>query len=200
MTMPKLEKYIDFISTKFNYTREEAAKYIGKHLNILSYKFNNIVERSENNYKILNQKLDIDYDTFIYMLEENPWIMGHKEDYVNKQIKNIKDYFNVNKETQKRMYENNPQLVTYSVEEFNRDITDASNYFKIDKEEYKQMCVIEPLLATRPIKHHLVDIRENAKIMGMTEKEFIEFGRKNPEFLAYNSEQITELKKELKFI
>ena len=193
MTIPKLEKYIDFISTNFSYTREEAAKYIGKHLNILSYKYNNIIDRCENNYKILNQKLDIDYDTFVYMLEENPWILGHKEDYINKQIKDIKDYFNVDKETQRRMYENNPQLVTYSFEEFDRDITEASKYFKIDKEEYKQMCVIEPLLATRPIKHHISDIPENAKIMNMTEKEFIEFGKKHPEYLAYDPEQIAEL-------
>lgn len=193
MTIPKLEKYIDFISTNFSYTREEAAKYIGKHLNILSYKYNNIIERSENNYEILNKKLDIDYDTFIYMLEENPWIMGHKEDFITKQIEDVKNYFNINKDAQKRMFENNPQLITYSIENFDRDITDASEYFKIDKEEYKQMCIIEPLLATRPIKHHISDIPENAKIMGMTEKEFIEFGKKHPEFLAYDPEQIAEL-------
>lgn len=196
MTLPKLEKYIDFVSTKFNYTREDAAKYIGKHLNILSYKYNNIIERCENNYEILNQQLDIDYDTFIYMLEENPWILGHKENYIKKQIKDIKEYFNIDEETQKMMYENNPQLATYSIEEFDRDITEASNYFKIDKEEYKQMCVIEPLLATRPIKHHMTDTPENAKIMGITEKEFIEFGRKHPEYLAYDPEQIVELKKQ----
>ena len=91
------------------------------------------------------------------------------------------------------MFENNPQLITYSIENFERDITDASEYFNIDKEEYKQMCVIEPLLATRPIKHHISDIPENAKIMNMTEKEFIELGKKHPEYLAYDSERIAEL-------
>ena len=56
------------------------------------------------------------------------------------------------------------------------------------------MCIIEPLLATKPIKHHMADLPENAKIMNMSEKEFIELRKKHPEILAYNSEQIAELK------
>lgn len=194
VSMQKLEKFIDFVSKTLDYTREEAADYIGKNLNILSYNYKNIVDRTQTNFERLNKELGVDYDTYLYMLEENAWIMGQKPDDISKNIKDVKEYFNVDKKTQVRMFEDNPQLITYYKENFDRDITDASNYFKIDKEEYKQMCVIEPLLATRPIKHHISDIPENAKIMGMTEKEFIELGKKHPEYLAYDSEQIAELK------
>ena len=190
----KLEKFIDFVSKTLGYTREDAADYIGRNINILSYNYKNIVDRTQKNYERLNQELNVDYDTYLYMLEENAWIMGQKPDDISKNIKDVKEYFNVDKKTQARMFEDNPQLITYYKENFDRDITDASNYFKIDKEEYKQMCVIEPLLATRPIKHHKNDFSENAKIMGMSEKEFIELGKKHPEILAYDSEQIAEIK------
>ena len=197
ISIQKLEKYIDFIMTKLSYTREEAINYIAKNLNVLSYKYTNMVSRSDANYEILNKELNINYETFLDLLEKNAWIMGHKEEFIDKHIKDVRAYFDIDKKTEVRMFEDNPQLITYFVENIDRDITDASEYFKIDKEEYKQMCITEPLLATRPLKHHLVDIRENAKIMGMTEKEFIEFGRKNPEFLAYDSEQIAELKEKM---
>ena len=45
------------------------------------------------------------------------------------------------------------------------------------------------------IKLYENDLPENAKILGMSEGEFIELGKKHPEILAYDSEQIAELKK-----
>ena len=193
ITLSKLEKYIDFIMKKFGYTHDEAANYIGKNINILSYKFKNAVERSESNFKVLNQELGIDYETYLYLLEENAWIMGHKEDFIRKNVKDIREYFNVDEKTQKRMFEDNPQLITYFVENVDNDIIGASEYFKINKEEYKQMCIIEPLLATRPIKHHQTDVPENAKIVGISTDDFIELGRKEPKYLAYTPDQILEL-------
>lgn len=194
VSMQKLEKFIDYISKTLGYTREDAADYIGKNINILSYNFKNIVDRTQTNFESLNQELNIGYDTYLYMLEENAWIMGQKPNDIRKNMKDVREYFNIDKKTQKRMFEDNPQLITYYKENFDRDITNASEYFKIDKEEYKQMCIIEPLLATKPIKHHMADLPENAKIMNISEKEFIELGKKHPEILAYNSEQIAELK------
>ena len=195
----KIEKYIDYVSKLFNYSRQEAINYIAQNLNILSYKFSNIVNRSEKNYEILNNTLNINFNSYLDMVEENAWILGHQPDFIKKTIKDVKKYFNVDKETLAIMLKKNPQMVTSFINNIDKNADKVSGYFNINKETFKKLCIIEPKLATRFITLHQSDIPYNATVLEMSEKDFIKLGLENPTLLIENYETIYDIKERVDF-
>ena len=195
----KLYRIVDFLSEKLGYTYEETIDYVAKNLNILSYRYKNIVKNVDENFKVYNEEIGLDYDTYLYLLEENAWIIGHKQDFIRKNIEDYRDYFNIDNEAYAIMLEKNPQIATSFIVNVDKNIVDSSYLLDLDEEDYKEMCVIEPLLMTRQVKFHEQDVPENANILGISEYDFIELGFKNPMLLAVGPDYITEFKNRAEF-
>jgi len=189
----KLELYLDFVSKKLNLNREASIEYILQNMNLLSYRFDNIVVRTENNRKILNEELGIDDSTYTSMLMRKSWIMDAKEDLIRQNIKEACEYFKIDKKTYSKMAVRYPRMLTAYVSNIDKNISEISADLNIEKNKYKQMCVAEPILVVRTPKYFKEDVNHNVNLLRISFDSFVELAKENPALLAKRFDTASEM-------
>jgi hypothetical protein len=197
-TTESLEKKVEFISSKLNLTREESLEFINSNLTILSYRYNSIVEKHEENFNLLKKELDIDYETFISMLKNNSWLIGHKSEFVKENIDELYKYFNITKEELKELILKNPRIITLCIEIIDKNITKGAEVLNIKKEEYKEMCFNEPKLITQELLFNKNDIHYIANALEMSIEKFVELCKKDPNIWLRTTTNFYEAQKDIK--
>ena len=74
--------------------------------------------------------------------------MGESKEAIERNFKDISDYFNVDKVTLCKMITINPSLVTSSIKYIDNNISETVKTLNIDKDLYKRLCVTNPMLIT----------------------------------------------------
>lgn len=193
ITPKKLEKYFDYISKQLGYSREETIDYVKKNFNLLSYKFENIVQRTADNYTVLKEEFGIDYDTYRKILEKNSWIMGSKNGLIKQNIIDACEYFNIDKDTYAKMAIEYPRLLTAYISSLDKNIGDLAEILGLTKEEYKQICLKDPKMAMRIPHLFREDVENNANLLDLSMKDFGRLAQKNPVLITKRYDTLDEL-------
>lgn len=193
MNPAKLESYLTYLSEKLGYTREGTIEYVFHNLNVLSYKFNNIIQRTAENGRILKEELKIDDDTYKSMLIKNSCIFGARSEFIKQNIGEACEYFNVDKSTYAKMIASYPRILTAYVVTIDNNITELANVLNIDKEDYKKLCIKEPNLVIRTPEFFAEDVASNAELLKMSKEDFVSLARKNPFLLTKRFNNIREI-------
>lgn len=75
ITPSSLRQIIDFMVSEYKFSEQEAKEYIKRNLYILKHG-NDIKEQNQKVFEILNQELNIDYQTYLSIIKNEPGILG----------------------------------------------------------------------------------------------------------------------------
>lgn len=100
ITPSSLRQIIDFMVSEYKFSEQEAKEYIKRNLYILKHG-SDIKEQNQKVFEILNQELNIDYQTYLSIIKNEPGILGCN---ANRLIQNLNENVSPNRKTSLKEY------------------------------------------------------------------------------------------------